>query len=439
MFKFKKAIHSILLLSMTLSVLLTSCGKGIDLCQSPRIKMPCCLDGRRPSIMMSQYEEIYDFDEGAITCEELRHCEQLRRPEILPALPIEELHQAEMERQPEDYRFVCGDSLEICVIGDQDTFSDRVVIAPDGCIYYQFLDGIVAEGRTIHEVKGDLEKGLKTYYTDPSVALIPTHRCNQCFVVLGRVKNPGSYPLTHPLRVRDAIAHAGGVLVETMIPDNYVSGNRFAPTSTQPVRQFAPIGNAFLMRDGRRYEINFHDLVFKGDERKNVLLRPGDYIYLPPAEKAQVYVLGAVRGPRVVPFSDRMTLISALTSVGGWYYGTPWGADLNRVLIIRGSLECPSIIWVDLQMLMRGEARDVYLCPGDIVYCQNKNFRLGRELVQIAIDSFVEAFISTWTSCVASEWFPGIDSCDDGNNNNSSNNNSNSGGKNNGGDCCGKN
>ena len=48
-----------------------------------------------------------------------------------------------------EYRLASGDVLEISVFGDEETTVENVTVAPDGRIYYTFLDGIVADGRTI--------------------------------------------------------------------------------------------------------------------------------------------------------------------------------------------------------------------------------------------------------------------------------------------------
>ena len=79
---------------------------------------------------------------------------------------------------------------------------------------------------------------------------------------------------------------------------------------------------------------------------------------------------------------------------------------MKKVLLIRGSLKHPCVAQVDLQKMLAGEARDLPLMPGDIIYLQHKDLRLGRELVHIAIYSFVNTFCGKAASHYAEEhWF----------------------------------
>ena len=56
-----------------------------------------------------------------------------------------------------------GDFLKIAIYGDEETEQDQVLIAPDGKLYYSFVDAIPAAGRTIAHVATELEKALQDY------------------------------------------------------------------------------------------------------------------------------------------------------------------------------------------------------------------------------------------------------------------------------------
>jgi protein involved in polysaccharide export with SLBB domain len=53
---------------------------------------------------------------------------------------------------PEERKLQIGDEVEIGVFGQRDTIAENVPVAPDGKLYYMFLPGIMAEGRTAEEV-----------------------------------------------------------------------------------------------------------------------------------------------------------------------------------------------------------------------------------------------------------------------------------------------
>lgn len=80
--------------------------------------------------------------------------------------------------------------------------------------------------------------------------------------------------------------------------------------------------------------------------------------------QARVYILGEVTVQRSVPFHEGMTLVAALAEVGGL---TP-KARHNQLLVVRGGLERPSVAKADFRRIVRGEAPDVRLQAGDIVY-----------------------------------------------------------------------
>jgi protein involved in polysaccharide export with SLBB domain len=105
-------------------------------------------------------------------------------------------------------------------------------------------------------------------------------------------------------------------------------------------------------------------LISLGDLSQNIYLQPDDFIYLRSSTTRNVFVIGAVASPNIVPYSDQLSLLSALASVGG----TIEYARISHVAIVRGSLTSPRIALVDYKAIYLGKAPDVRLEPGDIVY-----------------------------------------------------------------------
>ena len=282
------------------------------------------------------------------------------------------------------YKLSVGDLLDISVLGEDETFVESAVVAPDGKLYYAFLNGIPAEGRTIDEVTKDIADKLGNIFVNPIVTMSSKTSTSNTFKILGRVFFPGVYPLTGSVHLREAIGMAGGLLTESYDEK----------TSDSDLNQLANLRESFLLRDGKKVPVDFEALLFDPTNQQDVLLKAGDYVYIAPAQTEDIYVMGAVRGPQRIGYVRGMTLTNALSVSGGWNFGTPWGADIHRVLIIRGPLECPCAFEVDLTMILSGEARDVLLQPCDIVYMHNKKMRFGRLLVRIAIDSFLQSFVT---------------------------------------------
>lgn len=68
-----------------------------------------------------------------------------------------------------------GDLLDISVLGEEELAGSHVAIAPDGRLYYAFLDGIPAAGKSVTNVISEVESALARYLVDPQVAIVPTH------------------------------------------------------------------------------------------------------------------------------------------------------------------------------------------------------------------------------------------------------------------------
>lgn len=401
-------LSSLSLATFIAMIFLSSCNG----CCSLRIPIPPCLcfNGRRPQVMAHAETCVIDYNpdeegckesgcviesEGVGACEE--GCNLGRTPtiRITPDMLDPTVHSAQ------SYKLAIGDHLEIAIFGDEDTVASRVVIASDGKIYYTFLEGIVAAGRTIPEVSEEIASKLGHLFLNPVVTIIPLTSVNNIYKILGRVQLPGVYRINGPMRLRDAIGEAGGLLTES-----FKDKDRDA--------DLLPLANlhaSFVIRDKKKIRVDFEKLLYTGDESQNIFIRPGDYVYIAPSDHAEVYVLGNVRGARSMTYTRGLTLMQALASTGGWTSGYAYAADISRVIVLRGNLECPCVAEIDLCLILQGKARDLYLQPGDIVYVPDKQMRFGRELVRLAIFTFVDSFATGAGSYYGDILFPNVTNC----------------------------
>jgi len=256
---------------------------------------------------------------------------------------------------PKDpFRLGPGDVLEIEVIGDGTTRATTTVGA-DGKIYYYLLPGLNVWGMTLADTKALLDKQLLTYVRKPDVSITLRNVGSKRVWVLGRLNNPGIYPLTAPMTVLEAISRAGGLFT-----------SRFSGTT----EELADLHHSFLIRGGKPIALDFNRLLREGDMSQNIYLQPDDYIYLPSALSKVVQVLGAVRTPKPVGFMDQVTLVSAIGSAGG----PSEGAQVSKVAIVRGSISQPEIAIVDFGAIMTGKQPDIKLEPSDIVYVPVSSF-----------------------------------------------------------------
>lgn len=262
-----------------------------------------------------------------------------------------------------------GDKLDIEIIGETGSRA-ATFVTPDGKVYFNLLPGLEVSGLTTQQLKQLMEQKLTQYYKHPQVSITVTEVSSQRVWVLGRLNQPGIYPLNRPLQILDAISLAGGLFT-----------SRFTGTT----EELADLKHSFIVRKGAMLPVDFQKLLRDGDLSQNIYLQPNDFIYLPSALTNEVYMLGAVMEPRPVGFMNEMNLMTAL----GRGLGLRPDADLSHVSIIRGSLTDPKIATVDARQIMTGKATNIRLEPGDIVYVPGAGSMTPSSLGRDAVNTFV--------------------------------------------------
>lgn len=162
---------------------------------------------------------------------------------------------------PSDYIIGAEDVLMVNVWREPE-MSREVPVRPDGKISLPLLGEFMAAGKTPVELQNDLKKKLETVVTNPEVTVIVKDIRSQKFSILGEVSKPGSYPLTKPMSVLDAIAMAGGF------------------------KDFANPKKMYILRrtaDGGSQRIPFdYNRMLKGDNRQRIIeLESRDTIVVP--------------------------------------------------------------------------------------------------------------------------------------------------------------
>lgn len=267
------------------------------------------------------------------------------------------------------YRFGPGDLVEIEIADISGTLA-RTFIMPDGMVYYNLAGGVNAEGLTQAELAKSLVKALSRDYTAPMVNVSLVEVRSRRYWMLGRVSNPGIYPLSQPTTLLEAIAMAGGLFTV-----------RFSGTT----EELADLANSVVLRDGKILPVDFAALMREGDQSQNIYLRKNDFVYLPSSQASNVLILGAVRSPQSIGFKDSLSLIEAVAFTGG-----PLSeAHVKTVVIVRGSVSLPKAAVVDLTEILTGKDTDVALHPGDIVWIPRKPYRLASEVIDLVLSDAI--------------------------------------------------
>jgi polysaccharide biosynthesis/export protein len=287
-----------------------------------------------------------------------------------------------LQARPAPFTLGPGDRLEIEILGQPDTRAVTFV-GPDGKIYYSLLPALDVWGLTLAQTRGLLETNLARYFPAPQVELTLREVGSKYVWLMGRLTRPGIYIMPGPVSLLESLAMAGGT----------------ARSSSQRLSQdLADLSHSFVMRQGQFLPVNFQRLLREGDTSQNIILQPDDFVFVPSSLAQEVYVLGAVAGPHAVPYIDQMSLVGALSAVGGpvkYNYmsasASPFFKDalLSQVAIVRGSLAEPKIAIVDAGAILKGAVPDVPLEAGDIVYIPNAPFRFIKNYINIILNSFV--------------------------------------------------
>lgn len=176
------------------------------------------------------------------------------------ALAAQEKPAAEMMPPGGDYIIGPGDVLFVSVWKDQ-AMTQTVPVRPDGKISFPLIGEVLAGGRSVAQVKEEMEGKLSRYVPDP-VLTVGIHEINSLLIyVIGRVNTPGSFPLKSKVDVLQALALAGGC-------------NAFADTKN--IKVFRKVGDRTLIK-----EFNYNEVSTGKRLDQNITLERGDVIVVP--------------------------------------------------------------------------------------------------------------------------------------------------------------
>jgi len=165
--------------------------------------------------------------------------------------------------KPHDEGFVIGPDDVVAVnVWKEPEISRVVPVRSDGKISLPLAGEVQASGQTPRQLEIAITKKLETYISGPDVTVIVQEIKSQRFNILGQVTRPGSYLLTKPMTVLDAIALAGGF------------------------RDFAKQKSIYVLRqnlDGTpaRLPFNYKEVIHGKNPGQNIRLEPRDTIVVP--------------------------------------------------------------------------------------------------------------------------------------------------------------
>jgi polysaccharide export outer membrane protein len=239
------------------------------------------------------------------------------------------------------------DLLEIKVF-QLDQFDQTQRVADDGSITLPLLGRVEVAGLTREQVEARIASLLEArYLNDPQVTVFVKEHESRKVAVTGAVNEPGSYEMLGERTVLEMIALAGGVTKDV--------SKEIVVIRPQPEEAT------------ERIVLELEDVMYHGDPASNIVVEPGDMIYVPMEVLIKVYVNGAVGKPGAIDVkrSEPVTVLQAVTAAGG----TTERAAERRVQIIRRTADGgKEIIPVDLKKIKQGRAEDILLQKDDVVF-----------------------------------------------------------------------
>lgn len=277
-----------------------------------------------------------------------------------------------------------GDVFDLSLYEQPDSARPGIIVGPDGRINYLEARDVTVTGLTVDELRTKLEGILGKFHRAPRVVVHPLAYNSKKYYMLGNVNGKGVYALDRPVSLLEAVAKAKG-FVTTF------------PQRTAWIQ--ADLQRSFLIRrqpDGSygRVPVDFEGLFLQGDLSHNIGLEPDDYLFFPPLELQEVYVLGEVNGPGAMPFSPNLTALGAIVARGGFTQR----AYKSKVVVVRGSLSRPQTYVVNVADLWKAKGVDFPLQSRDIVYVHTRPFARVEELAEDAAMSFVRSMATAWAN-----------------------------------------
>ena len=166
----------------------------------------------------------------------------------------------------EPYRVGAPDRMRIVVLPEP-LIQEEVVVRPDGMISFQLVGDVPAGGRTLMEISNDIEQRISRFKRGANVTVTLMSAESTAITLLGQVRSPQAFPLVKETRVAEAISKVGG-------PNLFAKKN--------DIRVIRSGGGETAI-----YNVDL-DAIQAGDLRTNVLLSPGDIVYVPATVWARV-------------------------------------------------------------------------------------------------------------------------------------------------------
>lgn len=163
--------------------------------------------------------------------------------------------------EPEPYRIQPGDILMVSVWKEEALMAE-VLVRPDGGMSFPLVGDVRASGRTVEQVREQVNERLSKFIPDPAVTIAVKQIGGNRVYVIGKVNRPGEFTFSRPLDVMQALSMAGGATSFASLDDIQIL--RRDDSGKQTARRF----RYSEVERGRSLD-------------QNILLKSGDTVVVP--------------------------------------------------------------------------------------------------------------------------------------------------------------
>lgn len=262
------------------------------------------------------------------------------------------------------YRIGKEDVLDISVWQASD-LTKTVTVASDGTIEYPYLGKIQVEGMNPSELKRQISNKLADgYLNDPKVSVTVKEYNSKKILVFGEVVNPGLYKIKKGIALLELLFLVGGTTSEakrlTVIRPNEQNSGGALPAAIDPNYKADMDDN----ENSTVHEADLLALLSKGDLNQNIMIIPGDTVYVSSGTGQKYYVLGQVKNPGPYEWTGDITVLEAIKLADG----PTELAALNRIHVRRKEGSSEEEIKINVLDIMKGKRKDdVVVKPGNVI------------------------------------------------------------------------
>ena len=219
---------------------------------------------------------------------------------------------------PDTYIVGPGDQLKINFYGKESDSFD-VTIDREGRISIPDLSPVEVAGLTFAEIKELIKVKVEQEVIGVKAFVSLGQLRSMRILVLGEAYKPGSYSVSSLTTVSHALFVSGGV------------------------SEIASLRNIQVKRAGKTVaNFDLYDLLINGDSSNDIVLKPGDVVFVPPVG-AQVTVEGLVKRPAIFELKKGETAKQLLTMAGG----LKPGAYAKNAVVERFNFDRKEVLSVD--------------------------------------------------------------------------------------------